>query len=55
MSPEVERLKELIDNSDNIVFFGEREYQQKVIFLISEVKTVYIMRLISTVIRLKQC
>ena len=22
MSPEVERLKELIDNSDNIVFFG---------------------------------
>ena len=44
MSPEVLELKNLIENSDNIVFLVAPVYLPKATYLILEVKTVFIMR-----------
>ena len=41
---EVKELQELINNHDNIVFFGGAEYQLKVESRISEARTDYITR-----------
>lgn len=37
MNEKIRQLKEIIDGTDNLVFFGEREFLQKVVFLILEV------------------
>ena len=44
MTKEVAELQKIIDNHDNIVFFGAPEYQPKAASLTSGVKTGYITR-----------
>ena len=44
MNNEIAELKQIIEDSDNIVFFGGAGVSPKAIYRISEVKTVYIMR-----------
>ena len=50
-----ERLKKIIDNSASVVFFGAQAYQQKVTFLISAQKRVYIARSSNTDILQSKC
>ena len=44
VTKEVAELQKIIDNHDNIVFFGAPEYQPKAASLTSGVKTGYITR-----------
>ena len=44
MAGEVEKLQELVDNYDNIVFLVEQEFPQRAGFRISEVRTGCIIR-----------
>ena len=44
MNKEIEKLQEIIDDSENIVFFGGAGYLQRAIFRIFEVRTACISR-----------
>ncbi len=44
MNKEIEKLQEIIDDSENIVFSEEQEYLQRAIFRIFEVRTACISR-----------
>ena len=44
MDEKIQKLKEIIDGSDNIVFLAEQEFPQKVVFRILEVWTDYTIR-----------
>lgn len=44
MDEKIQKLKEIIDGSDNIVFLEEQEFPQKVVFRILEVWTDYTIR-----------
>ena len=44
MDEKIQKLKEIIDGSDNFVFLEEQEFPQKVVFRILEVWTDYTIR-----------
>lgn len=44
MEDKIQQFKQLVEESNNIVFFGEQEYPQKVEFQTLEVKMDYITK-----------
>lgn len=47
MNEKINRLKEIINNSDNILFFGGAGFPLKVVYETSEVVMAYIIKVIN--------